>query len=222
MSGAWSGPTFRFMIRRARPEDVRGIHEVHMRSIRELCSKDYGLEEILAWSGRPFDEAARLKALEVSRVWVVEREQVLNPDLDDVAYAYKIGAVEQGISGFAQLLIYQSHEQEVAEVALAMALPAKNASSDFRCKARVEAFYFGAEAAGRGLGRKIFDEMIKECRSAKVEEIELESTLTSVGFYKRLGFEVSGPPIGCQINQREIPAIPMRMDLIGRNSSQQN
>ena len=38
-------------IRRARLTDSLGIHEAHMRSIRELCGADYTPEQINAWGG---------------------------------------------------------------------------------------------------------------------------------------------------------------------------
>lgn len=64
-----------FSIRRARPEDARGIHEAHMRSIQEICSKQYyTLEEINAWGRRPYNEEMRIATIEKGIVWVVERE----------------------------------------------------------------------------------------------------------------------------------------------------
>jgi hypothetical protein len=43
-------------IREAKPGDESLIHEAHMRSIREVCIKDHGEEEIHGWGGssRPF------------------------------------------------------------------------------------------------------------------------------------------------------------------------
>ena len=52
-----------YIIRRALPEDVFGIHEAHMKSIQELCSKDYTEAEIKAWGHRPYNEEHRLFAI---------------------------------------------------------------------------------------------------------------------------------------------------------------
>ena len=60
------------MIRRAKPEDAFGIHEAHMRSIREVCSKDHSLEEISGWGNRPYREDQRLNAIKNQFVWVVD------------------------------------------------------------------------------------------------------------------------------------------------------
>lgn len=59
-------------IRRARPEDTLGIHEAHMRSIREVCSKDHSPEEIQGWGHRPYREDQRLNAIKNQFVWVVD------------------------------------------------------------------------------------------------------------------------------------------------------
>ena len=59
-------------IRRALPSDVKGIHEAHMRSIREVCIKDHTPAEVAAWGGREFDQAAGLQHLNDSVSWVVE------------------------------------------------------------------------------------------------------------------------------------------------------
>jgi hypothetical protein len=37
------------IIRKAKVGDESGIHEAHMRSIREICVKDHGEEEIKGW-----------------------------------------------------------------------------------------------------------------------------------------------------------------------------
>lgn len=59
-------------VRRARPEDARGIHEAHMRSIREVCSQDHTEEEIRGWGFRPYREDQRINAIVNQHVWVVE------------------------------------------------------------------------------------------------------------------------------------------------------
>lgn len=59
-------------IRRAKETDARGIHEAHMRSITEVCSKDHSPEEISGWGFRPFNEERRINAIKNDYVWVVE------------------------------------------------------------------------------------------------------------------------------------------------------
>ncbi len=60
------------LIRRASVRDARGIHDAHMRSIRELCSRDYTPEQIAAWGGREYNEEIRVQTIEKDYVWVVE------------------------------------------------------------------------------------------------------------------------------------------------------
>ncbi|MEK6554777.1 MAG: GNAT family N-acetyltransferase [Bdellovibrionota bacterium] len=79
-------------VRRAKIEDAHAIHEIHMRSIRELCSKDHSPEEIQAWGNRPFRESERVDSIENQYVWVVENDN--------------------RIEGFGHLKI-MNHKQEV-------------------------------------------------------------------------------------------------------------
>lgn len=64
-------------VRRARPEDARQIHDAHMRSINEICAKDYSVEEVRAWGGRIYDEKHRISAIKNHMVWVVEEKGVV-------------------------------------------------------------------------------------------------------------------------------------------------
>lgn len=58
-------------IRLARPGDELAIHEAHMRSIREICVKDHGEEEIRGWGYRPLEDRW-VQAIKDELVWVVE------------------------------------------------------------------------------------------------------------------------------------------------------
>jgi predicted acetyltransferase len=60
------------VVRRAKAEDALAIHEAHMRSIQEVCSKDHSPEEISAWGNRTYNESIRLDAINNDYVWVVE------------------------------------------------------------------------------------------------------------------------------------------------------
>ena len=58
-------------IRKAELSDCEGIHDAHMRSIREVCVQEHGVEEIEGWGNRPFSDKWQ-KALKEGEVWVVE------------------------------------------------------------------------------------------------------------------------------------------------------
>lgn len=60
------------MIRRARPQDAEAMHDAHMRSIREVCSKDHTPEEISGWGNRPYNAEKRLRSINEHDSWVVE------------------------------------------------------------------------------------------------------------------------------------------------------
>ena len=60
------------LVRRARVEDAKSIHEAHMRSICEICSQDHSEDEILGWGHRAYNEQQRLNSIKNHLVWVVE------------------------------------------------------------------------------------------------------------------------------------------------------
>lgn len=61
----------RFTLRPARPEDAEGIIRAHVRSIREVCARDYTPEQIHAWSGRDFSADIWRETISHDQVWVV-------------------------------------------------------------------------------------------------------------------------------------------------------
>lgn len=61
-----------FRIRRATHEDALGIIDTHVRSIREICAKDYSSEQIRAWSGRKSRPHLWCQTIDRDYVWVVE------------------------------------------------------------------------------------------------------------------------------------------------------
>lgn len=65
------------VIREARPGDESGIHEAHMRSIREVCIKDHGEEEIKGWGNRPLGDRW-ITPIREGHVWVVEFHGVIH------------------------------------------------------------------------------------------------------------------------------------------------
>jgi ribosomal-protein-serine acetyltransferase len=60
------------LIRRARHLDAAGIIQAHVRSIREVCAKDYRPEQIAAWSGRDFQESRSRENMDKNHVWVID------------------------------------------------------------------------------------------------------------------------------------------------------
>ena len=83
-------------IRRAVPQDARNIHEAHMRSIREVCGKDYTEIEIGGWGGREFRENERIKTIENDCIWVLESSNA--------------------IGGYCHLRFYENENQKMAEL----------------------------------------------------------------------------------------------------------
>lgn len=65
------------LIRRASLSDAYSIHEAHMKSIREVCSKDYPEESIQAWGHRQFNGEQRHKAILNDYVWILESKGVI-------------------------------------------------------------------------------------------------------------------------------------------------
>lgn len=61
-----------FTIRRAEHADAQSIINSHIRSIREVCSKNYPPEQIEAWAGRNFRADLWCQTIDRDFVWVVE------------------------------------------------------------------------------------------------------------------------------------------------------
>lgn len=160
------------MIRKATPEDAKGIHEAHMLSIQAICSKDHSPEEIRAWGGRPFNESQRVYAIQNQHVWVIE--------------------IDNKIEGYGHLRI---HDKDGLKLAHVMGL------------------YLTPKALGKKFGKSIFNLMLAEAKAQNVEKINLESTLTSHEFYKKLGFYDSGNQMTVEIASTPIRCIPMSMEL---------
>ncbi len=59
------------IIRKAQPGEEAAIHEAHMRSIREVCVKDHGEDEVRGWGNRPLGNRW-VEAIKNGEVWVVE------------------------------------------------------------------------------------------------------------------------------------------------------
>ena len=126
------------LVRRARPEDALGIHETHMRSIREVCSKDHSPDEIRAWGHRPYRETQRLDAIKNQFVWVAEDNGIIvgyghlgfqESTEGKSGYIYGLylasGVIRQGLGRqILALMIAECREQGVEGVALHSTLTA--------------------------------------------------------------------------------------------------
>ncbi len=78
-------------IRRATSADAKGIHDAHMKSIREVFSKDYSPALVDAWGDRPFQEEERLAVINEQLVWVIDNSGEIE------------GFVQLGISGKGEM-----------------------------------------------------------------------------------------------------------------------
>jgi putative acetyltransferase len=161
------------LIRRARPEDAREIHESHMRSIRELCAADYTAEEVNAWSGRFFNEDQRLRGIALEFVWVVE--------------------AGGRVLGHGQMAVEEKEGQRVAYV---------------------RSLYFTPEVKGKGLGQELMRLMLEEAKRAGARRMVLESSLTSLGFYEKLGFRPTGPAMRYPVAGVGVRCVPMELVLL--------
>ncbi len=65
------------LVRRAAVQDAEAIHLAHMKSIQEICSKDYSLQEIQVWGHRPYRADQRVGSIKNDLVWVVEDNGII-------------------------------------------------------------------------------------------------------------------------------------------------
>lgn len=61
----------KFVLRRAKAGEEAVLHEAHMRSIREVCVKDHGEDEVRGWGNRPLGNRWT-EAIQKDIVWVIE------------------------------------------------------------------------------------------------------------------------------------------------------
>ncbi|MBT4761178.1 MAG: GNAT family N-acetyltransferase [Bdellovibrionaceae bacterium] len=64
------------IIRVAKPGDEAGIHDAHMRSIREVCVKDHGPEEIKGWGNRELGDRW-IEPIKEHHVWILQKNGVI-------------------------------------------------------------------------------------------------------------------------------------------------
>lgn len=100
---------------------------------------------------------------------------------------------DQGsIEGFGHLKIYEKHGVK---------------------QGHVFGLYFTPKVAGKGLGKAIVELMFEEVKKANAKFVTLESTITSLGFYRKMGFAESGPQTTIEISGTPIRCHPMKMVL---------
>lgn len=122
----------KYFIRRAKKEDALALHNAHMCSIREVCSKDHTPEEISGWGNRPFNEEQRIHAIENQSVWVVEINNLIEgyaaikfKEIDQEIHAHIFGlylapkALGQGIGKeLLNLMIAEAKNNNVNRITL--------------------------------------------------------------------------------------------------------
>ena len=65
------------LVRVAVPGEEPAIHDAHMRSIREICVKDHGLEEVRGWGYRPLGNRW-IAQIRTGYIWVVEYQGAIH------------------------------------------------------------------------------------------------------------------------------------------------
>ena len=79
--------------------------------------------------------------------------------------------------------------------------------------AYIEALYFCLSVIGKGVGHRMLKLMEEVARDKKNNTITLNSTITSLPFYKIQGYREMGPQITVQINGAGIRCHPMEKKL---------
>ncbi len=100
-------------IRRALKADSKNIFDAQMRSIKEVCAKDYTPKQIAAWGGRRYDPDHWPKIIEKSYVWVIaDRTNIfglfslLLPKANELAHITSLYIVPEALgNGFGKQFI---------------------------------------------------------------------------------------------------------------------
>lgn len=98
-------------IRLANNKDKLGIHNAHMGSIQQVCSKDYNDEQIKVWGHREYNPEKRTQLIKDESIWVIEENNTILGyaevgKLEDYAYVYGLYFLPQAIGkGFAQEML---------------------------------------------------------------------------------------------------------------------
>lgn len=73
----------------------------------------------------------------------------------------------------------------------------------------VMGLYFIPPAVGKGLGKKMFTEMLSVCHVNNLKKITLHATVTAKSFYESLGFYQSASDDTIEMRGVAIPCFPM-------------
>lgn len=84
---------------------------------------------------------------------------------------------------------------------------------DARAIHEVMGLYFTPEAKGAGLGRQMMQLIEEEARSEGCHTLILNSAITSLAFYKKMGFQEAGPRFCHAVRGVDIPCCPMEKKL---------
>lgn len=80
--------------------------------------------------------------------------------------------------------------------------------------ADLAALYFHPDIIGMGFGRKMMEMMTKVCRDNFINSIKMDSSLTALGFYKKMGFKETGPLVREEIGGSMVSGIPMQLKIL--------
>lgn len=165
----WSLQTpSQLIIRRAEVTDAKGIHDAHMISINEICSKDHSADEIRVWGGRQCEQVNRLPAIKNDFYLVVESQDK--------------------VEGFCQLKLNYK---------------------DGLTTAHLYGLYITPKILKMKVGHVLMALVFEYCLSEDVKLINLGSSLTARGFYKKYGFYETGDLSFTKMNSVDVRYYPM-------------
>ncbi|MCI5071660.1 GNAT family N-acetyltransferase [bacterium] len=79
--------------------------------------------------------------------------------------------------------------------------------------ADLAALYFHPDIIGMGFGKKMIAAMLQISKENRINAIKLDSSLTALGFYKKMGFEQTGPRVKEEIGGSMVSGIPMQLKI---------
>lgn len=77
----------------------------------------------------------------------------------------------------------------------------------------VMGLYLTPEICGKGLAKKLFEEILKIAYKQQLKKINLHATITARGFYERLGFFQSASDTTIEMQGVPIPCFPMTFEI---------
>lgn len=80
-------------------------------------------------------------------------------------------------------------------------------------RAEIEGLYLMELAAGIGIGRRLIDIILKECRKKSIVEVVLTSTRNSTDFYQHFGFQKTGKKVYVPRGNEKIECFEMVLSI---------